>query len=287
MPLRGGIHRTSSIPSGVAHTICIHNDVKILQILWSKRGWSEGLGGGVFIGIDGLREVARVHLVLGLGVMTSACTTAHRLPDLSDGAVSRANNILIEEEWRTSLVGVQEARLSEATFFDVGKEISPLAEQFCLERHSNDPLIDCHVKVWIDEDTPLPNAYQTYDWRGTPIVVFTRPLIDEVRTRDEIAFILSHEFGHHIAQHIGQGRGHLVGQRAYSQYNEFQADVIGAYLTLKAGYDPIRGARVLARLREYKETNAARINHPAATDRIALVIEAARLLSKDDRTSSP
>jgi predicted Zn-dependent protease len=46
------------------------------------------------------------------------------------------------------------------------------------------------------------NAYQTYAPDGTPIVAFTLPMVADARNADEIAFVLGHEFGHHIAEHI-------------------------------------------------------------------------------------
>ena len=50
------------------------------------------------------------------------------------------------------------------------------------------------------------NAFQTVTSDG-PLIVITGPLLQGTRNDDEVAFVMSHEAGHHIASHLEKRAG--------------------------------------------------------------------------------
>ena len=170
-----------------------------------------------------------------------------------------------------------------ADFRRVALRVKPVAESFCREEAPSAPPDYCDFKVVLDGNPRMPpNAFQTRDENGRPVVVMGENLLIEMRSDDEIAFVLSHEMSHHIAGHIPKQQqqqvlgalilggivaaagnpygapasdraieqamdvGAYVGARAYSQSYELEADTIGAFVAVRAGYDPERGAAILA-----------------------------------------
>ncbi len=139
--------------------------------------------------------------------------------------------------------------------------------------------MNCDFQLVID-DRPgqPPNAFQTEDKAGRPLIGFTPALIVSAQNEDELAFILSHEAAHHIAGHLArtqdnarlgaavlggligaaggdaqsvraaQDLGAAVGGRAYSKDFELEADAMGARIAIAAGYDPVRGAEFFRRV---------------------------------------
>ena len=147
-------------------------------------------------------------------------------------------------------------------------------------------------------------------------------MLHDFRNEDEIAFVLGHEYGHHLARHLekqkdqavataiiagalvagvniiaAQGTsdydagiaidttlaaimvGYALGQHAYSQSFELEADTIGAHIATEAGYDAVRGARFFAR--PEPETRGDGLlsfwgTHPPDDTRVATVIAQTR-----------
>jgi Zn-dependent protease with chaperone function len=154
--------------------------------------------------------------------------------------------------------------------------VQPVAEGYCRARTRGVP---CAFRIVID-DRPgqPPNAFQTLDRAGRPILGFTPSLIARTRNIDEIAFVVGHEAAHHILGHIpqveasategalmagvlaalggadaaavrtAQDIGATLGARRYSKAFELQADALGAEIALRAGFDPLRGAAFFDRL---------------------------------------
>ena len=161
-------------------------------------------------------------------------------------------------------------------FVTVVDRVEPVAEALCRERN---PRADCDLQIVIDGqlDAP-PNAYQTLDDLGRPVVGFTLALIADARKAVEIAFVLGHENAHHILDHVPrqqqsaqagalagavlgaltgaddsmvsqlQNLGAQVAARRYSKEYELAADALGAEIALRAGYDPVLGAGFFSRL---------------------------------------
>jgi Zn-dependent protease with chaperone function len=161
-------------------------------------------------------------------------------------------------------------------FVSVVERVEPVAEAICRERAA---AANCDIQIVVD-DRPgqPPNAFQTVDRSGRPIVGFTLALIADARNADEIAFVMGHEAAHHILNHIpkraesaagaamiagafarangaspddirrAEAFGAEVGARSYSKEFELEADAAGAEIALVAGYDPVRGAAFFSRL---------------------------------------
>ena len=185
-----------------------------------------------------------------------------------------------------------------ANFAAVVRRVEPVAEQLCRERAARGT--NCDFRIVVDPDPRQPpNAFQTLDRRGRPVIGFTRSLIAEARNRDEIAFVMGHETSHHIEGHIGRARqsalagqalagtlaqlggadevgiqraakiGLAVGARRYSKEFELEADRLGVAITGRAGYDPLRGAAFFNRLPDPGDRFLG--THPPNADRLAAV----------------
>ncbi len=163
-----------------------------------------------------------------------------------------------------------------ANFRTAVSRVEPVAESICRQR-SRDVNCDFLIRVDPNRNAP-PNAFQSLDRAGRPIVTFTQALIADARNVDEIAFVVGHETAHHIEQHIARQQrsaatGALVGgliasvagadgatvneisrisasvgARRFSKDNELEADALGTIITRSAGYNPLRGAAFFTRI---------------------------------------
>ncbi|NHX27483.1 M48 family metalloprotease, partial [Escherichia coli] len=175
----------------------------------------------------------------------------------------------------------------------------------------NKPGIDCNVRLELDYEAEERNAYFTYAELGkkSPVIRFTVPILQDAQSDDEVAFILGHEYGHLIGQHIdkqqkqaiagalimgtlmaaaGGGNtydadavnsgielGAALGHGAFSKTYELESDMLGARIAASAGYDPVKGARYFARDEEARSESGKLSfwgTHPADAERIAVVI---------------
>ena len=183
-------------------------------------------------------------------------------------------------------------------FVSVIERVEPVAEAMCRERAQ--PGVNCDLQIVVDSNPGLPpNAFQTVDRRGRPIVGFTLALIADARNADEIAFVMGHEASHHIAGHIpkreetamagalvagvlaqasgadpeairaAQDLGAQAGARSYSQEFELEADAMGAEIAFRAGFDPITGSGFFDRLPDPGDRFLG--THPPNAQRKALV----------------
>ncbi len=165
---------------------------------------------------------------------------------------------------------------SARNFITVVKRIEPVAESYC--RDSN-PSANCDFQIVVDDRANQPpNAFQTVDRAGRPIIGFTLALIADARNADEIAFVIGHEASHHILGHIPQTQakaqtgavlagifaqasgatpdqvrsaqqmGATMGARTYARNFELEADALGTEIAFRAGFDPVRGAAFFDRL---------------------------------------
>ncbi|MEY4984253.1 MAG: hypothetical protein RIR62_2519 [Pseudomonadota bacterium] len=161
-------------------------------------------------------------------------------------------------------------------FVSVLDAVEPVAEQLCRDTTRG---VNCDFLIAVD-DRPgqPPNAFQTLDRQGRPVLGFTVALIAEARNRDEIAFVLGHEAAHHILGHLPQAQqtaaagamvagilasasgadaaairsaqqmGAEMGARSYAKEFELEADALGAEIAIFAGFDPVLGAGFFDRL---------------------------------------
>ncbi len=185
-------------------------------------------------------------------------------------------------------------RQAAANFRAVVADVEPVAEKECRNRA---PALNCDFKILVNTDRRQPpNAFQTLDRSGRPIIGFTIALIEDARNRDELAFVLGHEAAHHIERHLeerrqtaiggalvggliagalgqnvdaGQQLGGTIGARAFSKQNELEADALGTVITKRAGYNPLRGAQFFTRIPDPGDRFLG--THPPNADRIETV----------------
>lgn len=188
-------------------------------------------------------------------------------------------------------------REAARNFVTVVQRVKPVAEAVCRETTRGVP---CDLQIVVDDRPGLPpNAYQTLDRFGRPIVAFTVALIADARNEDELAFVMGHEAAHHIAGHIprqqetaltgalvagvlasvsgadpeairqAQDIGATLGARTFSKEFELEADQLGTIIAHRAGYDPLRGAQFFTRLPDPGDRFLG--SHPPNGERIAAV----------------
>ena len=162
------------------------------------------------------------------------------------------------------------------SFVQVVQTMEPVAERECRRRTTG---VNCDYLIVVDDrPNQPPNAFQTRDESGRPIIAFTISLIADVRNRDELAFVMGHEAAHHILGHLdrqqqnaaagavifaglasitgganadietAQEIGAFLGARSFSKDFELEADRLGAVITYNAGYDVMRGVEFFTRI---------------------------------------
>lgn len=156
-------------------------------------------------------------------------------------------------------------------FVSVVETVEPVAERECRRRA---PRTNCDFQIVVDDRRGQPpNAFQTVDRTGRPILAFNLALIASVSNADELAFVMGHEAAHHVLGHLARTQqnaaagavilsglaalsgadaaavqsaeqiGATLGARSYSKEFELEADQLGTIITARAGYNPVRGAQ--------------------------------------------
>lgn len=231
----------------------------------------------------------RFAKLIPLCLLLWACTPETPLAPLKPGGP--------EGVARPVSAAVEAGDKAAQTFLAVVATVEPVAERICRERRVAQ---SCNIRIVID-DRPgqPPNAFQTLDAFGRPVIGFTLSLIAQARNADELAFVLGHEAAHHIAGHLpkqqervlsgaliagvqakAEGKSKAAVKAAedqaamatiltYSQDYELEADALGAEIAFRAGYDPILGAAFFDRLPE--PGNGFRSTHPGNARRKAVV----------------
>ncbi|SMG09787.1 MULTISPECIES: M48 family metalloprotease [unclassified Paracoccus (in: a-proteobacteria)] len=193
------------------------------------------------------------------------------------------------------------ASASARAFVSVISRMEPAVERECVQRRTQP--INCDFQFVVDDRSGLePNAFQTVDSTGRPIIGFTLSLIGEARNADELAFVIGHEASHHILGHINrktsaatvgavilgglasayggddnvirtaQDFGAQFGARYYSKEWELEADYLGAIIALNAGFDPEHGAQFFARIPDPGDKILG--THPSRAARMSQVARA-------------
>jgi Zn-dependent protease with chaperone function len=198
-----------------------------------------------------------------------------------------------------------------ADFNRVVARVAPQGERLCREENPGAPGGWCDFRIALDRDPRMPpNAYQTEGEDGRALVVVGATLLDQMRSDDEIAFVVSHEMSHHIAGHIPKQQqqqamgalilgglvaaagnaygtpaseeqlrqamdiGAAIGARTYSQSYELEADTLGAYIAARAGYDPATGAEIFERPGVRSEGGPPLLtSHPGSAQREANIAQ--------------
>lgn len=166
------------------------------------------------------------------------------------------------------------AAKNTVNFDGVVSAVRPIAIAECRKRARADT--NCDFRVELDTNRrAAPNAYQSLDDDGRPVLTFTATLIPAIRNADELAFIISHEAAHHISGHLvrqeenaakgatvfadlatltggdvaeAERLGAAVGARNYSKEFELEADELGTIIAFRAGFNPLVGAQFFTRI---------------------------------------
>lgn len=246
----------------------------------------------------------RLKLSLVLVAVLSACGTTYQLPELA--AVQSATATKMFAEARSEGPRRQLSNsAAEQRFRRVASRVERAGSKYCVSLTADRQGFDCDVDLAIDRKMKVRNAYFTFD-DGNPIIRISMPMLKDSASDDEVAFILSHEYGHLIGRHIEKqeqqaiagalilgaltavatdydedlveaslGIGAAVGSMAYSQSFELESDTLGARITHSAGYDPVKGAKFFARP-EKARTSAGNLSfwgtHPPDEKRLAIVL---------------
>lgn len=252
-----------------------------------------------------MRSVAVTVCLFGLAGCVTTQGPAETLSEASMTAVSDHG----PESART-VHPLLDSPAAARTFREVVGRVEPVAEAMCRERTADDPGYPCDVRVSVDPSRDAEaNAFLTVDRTGRPTLIFTMRLIEMARTPDELAFAFAHEMGHLLGRHIDRvrgarprvsmvgtpatvcGAGQAGGSLARETLRAFEreADLIGAEITGRAGYDAARGVRIIARLDADRGGHACLGyggTHPASVDHIEAVIAATRAMSAAGETAS-
>jgi len=210
--------------------------------------------------------------LLALCLALAACGTTYAVPQ-----ATAPGPVVVTGPAPQAPAGARSAR----DFNRVGARVEVAAEAMCREQA---PRANCDYLIGLETDPRMPpNAFQTLNEQGRPVIIVSANLLREMQSDDELAFVLSHEASHHIAGHIprqqqqqalgalvlgglvaasGQAAGTpasddairramdvgaTLGARAYSQSYELEADTLGSYIAARAGYSPERGADIFGR----------------------------------------
>ena len=136
-----------------------------------------------------MRGLALISMVVLAGCMSTVDQPVARAPDQTQAQT--------QPQGLTAKLAAQRAAKQ---FVDVVGTVEPVAERECRRRA---PGSNCDFQIVVDDRKGMPpNAYQTLDKAGRPVIAFTLAMIAEARNADELAFVMSHETAHHIAGHI-------------------------------------------------------------------------------------
>lgn len=222
-------------------------------------------------------------LCLCLGLSLLACTEAPA-PALPQTA-------------RTTVDELRTLDQAKRAFRTVVARVEPVAESECARLTRG---VNCDFRIVVDRAPGVPpNAFQTLDETGRPVIVFTESLLASARNIDELAFVMGHETAHHIEGHLLRQReaaiigasisaaiatragasvegvrratefGGAIGARAYSKDFELEADALGTVITAKAGFKPVRGAEFFNRIPDPGDQFLG--THPPNAQRLATV----------------
>lgn len=225
-------------------------------------------------------------LVVGIIAISllDGCGTTYAIPKAANLEMNTATQIFEEASRNKSRITISK-NTAQKRFSRVLRRIKPAGEKVCEEVTANIKDFICDVEIQVDKKMKVRNAYFTYI-NELPVIRISMPLIQDTESDDEVAFVMSHEFGHLIGRHIDKQKkqaltgaillgaitaygnayaasagqyydpneltrnmelGAAAGAKAYSQTYELESDTLGAYIAQLAGYDPIEGAKFFAR----------------------------------------
>jgi Zn-dependent protease with chaperone function len=253
------------------------------------------------------QSIKIIGFLAGMATL-AACGTTYQVPEVADSHTARASRMFAEAQAEPARSPISKAA-AEQRFNRVARRVNPVGHGYCKKLAEQGKNVDCAVKIEIDRKMEQRNAYFTHEESG-PVIRLSMPLLRDSRNDDEVAFVMSHEYGHLLGQHVdkakqqalagailvgviaaaataqadiidsslitaGVGIGAAAGTFAYSQTYELESDTLGTYIADAAGYDPVKGAKYFARP-EAARTQAGKLSfwgtHPPDERRVAIVL---------------
>ncbi len=232
----------------------------------------------------------RSVLTLGAGLALCGCGAQHALPDPNGAQLAAAERAIagagpLQRYGRSPEERV--AMLRRVALW-VAESNDPLCRQYNGQ--------GCRFRIGLTGEQE-PNAFAT----DGNVVGVTSGMMDIVRNDAELAAVVAHEFGHHLAQHIqragtrtqiGSLAGALVGayfgggalsqagaqlggsaaRIVYSQDEEREADYLAAFMVRRAGYDLDQAGQIWVRLGQAagrSDQPGLLRTHPTGPERLA------------------
>lgn len=223
----------------------------------------------------GRRSVTRPASTAVSVVLVVGCAAKHVPPAVSDTEVEAARRSIAAAAPPALLARLPEE--DKAMLTTVARRLADAAQPVCVA-HLGRP---CRFTVGLYPSPASARAMAVaYGWNQVTITI---GMVRLAETEDELAAVVGHEFGHHLADHInlqyargkvagtaastllgmvvpfgglaglvlGQGASQLSADAvrlAYAKSEEREADYLGAYLVARAGYDLDRAGNLWARL---------------------------------------
>lgn len=103
-------------------------------------------------------------------------------------------------------------------------------------------------------DTPMVNAWMTPDG-----MTVTTGMLNFLHNKDELAAVIGHEIGHFVLQHFELGGD--------SRIHEANADKFGAFIMMRAGYDPCAIEGLWDRMTDQFGDQILTDSHPGSAQR--------------------
>jgi predicted Zn-dependent protease len=238
-------------------------------------------------------------LIVAAFVALAACDVAAPVTQAQVPTQTHADQPRMSEQDARSRAGT-----AARQFVAVVETVEPVAERECRRLA---PGADCDFQIVVDDRMGMPpNAFQTVDRNGRPILAFNLALIASVENADELAFVMGHEAAHHVLGHLGRTQqnaavgatilsglvalggadaavvqsaeqiGASLGARTYSKEFELEADRLGTVITARAGYNPVRGAQFFNKIPD--PGNRFLGSHPPNAARMEIVRRTAAAL---------
>lgn len=151
----------------------------------------------------------RRSLTICLSTALAGCGVRYEVPEVAPAELSVASAIIAEE--RASASAPMGELETISLYQRVVGAVEPVAEEVCREQHpelADSMECDFEIGLWPDASAP-PNAFQTLDG-DRPVIAMTTSFLEVVRNDDELAFVIGHEAGHHISEHLVKKRQQQV-----------------------------------------------------------------------------
>ncbi len=245
----------------------------------------------------------KLTLVLGVGFLAGCAQAPAPTPTPNPTAKPTASQPAGPQYFRSEASGF-------AAYQRISKQIDPIATRICRQQNQSKPATFCDFQFMVSKNpNQPPNAFQSVDRSGRPVIAFNSNMLRAVKNDDEIGFILAHETGHQIAGHLSKKRtnataggifgailagvigadaqlgadlGSSIGVLQYSKSFELEADRLATHIAYRAGYNPLVGAQSFQRFG--KEKSQPLGTHPGSIERVATVKATYNRILSGDRT---